>query len=105
MPSQYASVSKYKKLSVDMVGLSSDIFSDKAGSFLLLVLSPYMEDLQTLQESAGRINTFRNPILGHKDNAAFFCQNYICVFYGGYFCMETQLLGLAVPVKTLTGGV
>lgn len=49
MPSQYATVSKYIKFSVDMVGLSSNIFSDKAGSFRLLVLSPYMEDRQTLQ--------------------------------------------------------
>lgn len=95
MPSQYATVSKCIK-SIDTVGVSSDIFWDKAGSPLLLVLSPDMEDLQTLQKQAGRMNTFRNPTLGHKNNAAFFCQNYMCVICGGYFCTETQLLGLAV---------
>lgn len=93
MPSQYATVSKCIKSYVDTLGLSTD--PDKAGSSLRLVLSPHMEDLQTLQKQAGRMNTF-NPTLGHKDNAAFFCQNYMCVILGGYFCTETQLLGLAV---------
>lgn len=79
MPSQYATLSRYITFSVDMVCLSSDIFSDKTGSFLILVLSPYMEDLQTLQKLAGRINTFRNPILGHKDNAAFLSELHMCI--------------------------
>lgn len=41
----YATVSKYMKSSIDMFGLSLSIYSDKAGSFLLLVLSPCMEHL------------------------------------------------------------
>lgn len=64
----------YSHLLIQLV--SHQTFSDKAGPFLLLVLSPYMEDLQTLQKWAGKINTLETPDLAIK-TMLHFCQNHI----------------------------
>lgn len=65
MPSQYATLSRCITFSADMIGLSLDLFSDKTGALTLYGICA------NITEIGWQDKTFRNPIFGHKDNAAF----------------------------------
>lgn len=65
MPSQYATLSRYITFSADRIGLSSDIFSNKTGALTLYGICA------KITEIGWQDKTYRNPIFGHKDNAAF----------------------------------